>query len=927
MANNKTVKTRVQHKRGTADNWKAAVNFVPLEGELIVYKTDDIINPSPRLKVGDGRTNVSELPFVSATPNGFYGECSTIATEADKIVYMDNFVLKIGTMVIIKFNYENTAENPTLQIIVPGSKEGDEALFKTDKIPLGVCSSVQMGNEKATNGWAAGAIQLLVYDGDKWVRNYWYNTDTNAELGHVYGICESQADETTKVVDLSNYSLKIGGIVAVKFTNSVPENATLYIGPVKSGEVYEGKHIYYKNIAITNNIIRAGDLATFMYDGEHYQLLSIDSGRVDNVLTVGSKTFDGSEAVKITASDLGLSQAMKFLGTSTTRISDGANTNPITIGEDSVEVTAGNVVLYDNYEYVWTGSAWELLGGDSSFKVIQDPIEDPTADGTSLTFIDTISQNTNGVINATKRTIPLTADAGSKSNEHLMTAQTIQAAIAAATPEIKYTNTTPIVNGIGSIKPGTTFNNVSIQDMLTQILYPYIKINVGSSITVVPTAQSYDVKSLPTLTSVTLNLVEKNSATNLSFNLWDVTKNSRIAGPLTEADIIDNKLTFVVNYSIDTTRDFEVRYTYTGEDGTTSQNDPITVGTFTITFTDPTLKTPTSNLDTNNYYAGQTATISKITAALSKLNSAEKITKLELYKNNVKVGNTIENPSFPYTFDNLQQTLTSSSKSTVNTNYKVKAYFYKRTGDDTTYYETDVDSENLTITFTYRPATISLSGVDSKYSISKFAPQSISSNTLTASFTEYSDKITSVKLFENNTEVETKTTSSYGTDVYNTELGTAMFDYNKSNICKDLTLTAKAYNNNTVVATTSQSITLSFYAPVCYGHVETTKSFNTITRSDLEGLAHKSNGMPTDNIINLSEQSRAMKFILAVPTSEATFSKAIDNGGKGDDNFSGFENSSSSTIKNIIFADGSTVEYQILIAEGGDKGAINYQFR
>ena len=74
----------------------------------------------------------------------------------------------------------------------------------------------------------------------------------------------------------------------------------------------------------------------------------------------------GNTTINITASDLGLSGAMKFLGTSTTAITDGATTNPITIDGKSVTATAGNVVLYGSKEFVWTGSLWEELGDESS---------------------------------------------------------------------------------------------------------------------------------------------------------------------------------------------------------------------------------------------------------------------------------------------------------------------------------------------------------------------------------------------------------------------------------------------------------------------------------------------------------------------------------------------------------------------------------
>ena len=40
-----------------------------------------------------------------------------------------------------------------------------------------------------------------------------------------------------------------------------------------------------------------------------------------------------------------------------------------------------------------------------SFKLVQSAVSDPAASGTSITFIATISQNTNGVITVTKKTV------------------------------------------------------------------------------------------------------------------------------------------------------------------------------------------------------------------------------------------------------------------------------------------------------------------------------------------------------------------------------------------------------------------------------------------------------------------------------------------------------------------------------------------
>ena len=69
MASN-TVKARIQLKSDTEKNWNKAgpkpgsSGFIPLRGEVIIYLADDT-HPFSRLKVGDGTTPVTDLPFVA----------------------------------------------------------------------------------------------------------------------------------------------------------------------------------------------------------------------------------------------------------------------------------------------------------------------------------------------------------------------------------------------------------------------------------------------------------------------------------------------------------------------------------------------------------------------------------------------------------------------------------------------------------------------------------------------------------------------------------------------------------------------------------------------------------------------------------------------------------------------------------------------
>ena len=76
MANETQIYGHIKNKHDLEVNWLKAVNFTPKDGELIVYEaeTESDLLPAgrteryttPRLKIGDGKTNVNDLPFVTS---------------------------------------------------------------------------------------------------------------------------------------------------------------------------------------------------------------------------------------------------------------------------------------------------------------------------------------------------------------------------------------------------------------------------------------------------------------------------------------------------------------------------------------------------------------------------------------------------------------------------------------------------------------------------------------------------------------------------------------------------------------------------------------------------------------------------------------------------------------------------------------------
>ena len=60
----KTINGRIINKHDLAENWNKAVNFIPKQGEIIIYDIDDNYDYE-RIKIGDGESLVGVLPFIN----------------------------------------------------------------------------------------------------------------------------------------------------------------------------------------------------------------------------------------------------------------------------------------------------------------------------------------------------------------------------------------------------------------------------------------------------------------------------------------------------------------------------------------------------------------------------------------------------------------------------------------------------------------------------------------------------------------------------------------------------------------------------------------------------------------------------------------------------------------------------------------------
>lgn len=99
MANEKNINSRIQHKHDIEANWNKAVNFIPMQGEIIVYDIDETYNYE-RVKIGDGTTKINDLPFIDIQADWDQNDETAIDYIKNKPDEEDAFKLAIETELI-----------------------------------------------------------------------------------------------------------------------------------------------------------------------------------------------------------------------------------------------------------------------------------------------------------------------------------------------------------------------------------------------------------------------------------------------------------------------------------------------------------------------------------------------------------------------------------------------------------------------------------------------------------------------------------------------------------------------------------------------------------------------------------------------------------------------------------------------------------
>ena len=211
-----------------------------------------------------------------------------------------------------------------------------------------------------------------VYDGETTKIQTVLDTLTDA-LSNLTGqdVAVQYNDEETDVqAAITNIEESIGGIVAANISPEALSNALNQLQEQlddQSGDIF---------IANQNNI-------TYKIDTLTRQGLNITSTSSPLVVSdisdlVFNKGYDKVNNKAATMGDLidlrtdilnSIPSAMRFRGSSTTEITDGGTENPTINDIEITSISEGDIVLYGNKEFIWTGTIWELFGDENSYAI------------------------------------------------------------------------------------------------------------------------------------------------------------------------------------------------------------------------------------------------------------------------------------------------------------------------------------------------------------------------------------------------------------------------------------------------------------------------------------------------------------------------------------------------------------------------------
>lgn len=207
----------------------------------------------------------------------------------------------------------------------------------------------------------------------------------------------------------SQIRISLSGDVAGSATTDLSDNVTI------SSTIGNGKvtHSKLATDSVQNDVIKDGEITKAKFNASVYDETagSIADGTNSNLATKTQVKAYVESVVSSEGHYKGVQSVATINSWTAANLHNGDRviTSSDPEGSGTGTLTLGNLPVVDGQEVIFYVSddqsvkIWQSSEGN--YKIKQTAVSDPTASGTTLTAIDTISQNANGEITATKKTI------------------------------------------------------------------------------------------------------------------------------------------------------------------------------------------------------------------------------------------------------------------------------------------------------------------------------------------------------------------------------------------------------------------------------------------------------------------------------------------------------------------------------------------
>jgi len=324
----KILNTRIQLKYDTLNNWIASAqtnpSFKPLKGEVCIVEIPQINTseqtsqnnqnhltpPAIGIKVGDGNHNFLELPWIQAIAGDVYSWAKepSIVNDLTKND-LQNFIS------------QKISDTNTQYQIVSGTGDNSNKYYLQSK---------EIGGSYSGDTPFLDLTQII--NDIESLQNNLNNLDV-----------EDQIDQKIQTLNVNNI-------------NGFGKGKTLATLTETNGKIAAT----FQDIEITKDKITDAGTAI----GANVSTTAITDN--DSSIDLPTKAQVSSYIATKTA---GLTGAMHFIGTATVEIVNGSSTNPIILDYNFSNAKKGDVILYNNAEFVWDGTSWKLLGDEGSYAI------------------------------------------------------------------------------------------------------------------------------------------------------------------------------------------------------------------------------------------------------------------------------------------------------------------------------------------------------------------------------------------------------------------------------------------------------------------------------------------------------------------------------------------------------------------------------